>query len=317
MVQEFEQTTEPKYWNLTCDSSPTICATEMNDSSSHVVCWVEVSFICCLMFFCVSLFFFFLFFGCPFIYTLVCFLLFIILDVWLFAFLSSSSIAGWCKGFWMLGRKMTKSSKSLSSICCHWFISSVSLTHVWYSHEAHLNILCCFSMFVVCLFLLLADCSFSTFISRAEGGRRRGNMGHLTRIANTVVQNLEKGLAHSQINDLIKGLLCRNMSKEPHILWNNDAWDRSVITEIIITCISTELPEDCRGRWEGFVGETLRETNRRNTVDLVSKAFTKISLHLLHRWIILDKIFTCSQCNDRVFFSFQNMLRKSYYCNRW
>uniref|UniRef100_A0A673HY64 Serine/threonine-protein phosphatase 6 regulatory subunit 2-like n=1 Tax=Sinocyclocheilus rhinocerous TaxID=307959 RepID=A0A673HY64_9TELE len=90
----------------------------------------------------------------------------------------------------------------------------------------------------VCLFLLLADCSFSTLISRAEGGRRRGNMGHLTRIANTVVQNLEKGLAHSQINDLIKGLLCRNMSKE--------------------------------GRWESFVGETLRETNRRNTVDLVS-----------------------------------------------
>uniref|UniRef100_A0A673HTE5 Serine/threonine-protein phosphatase 6 regulatory subunit 2-like n=1 Tax=Sinocyclocheilus rhinocerous TaxID=307959 RepID=A0A673HTE5_9TELE len=68
---------------------------------------------------------------------------------------------------------------------------------------------------------------------QAEGGRRRGNMGHLTRIANTVVQNLEKGLAHSQINDLIK-----------------------------------ELPEDCRGRWESFVGETLRETNRRNTVDL-------------------------------------------------
>uniref|UniRef100_A0A673MGB1 Serine/threonine-protein phosphatase 6 regulatory subunit 2-like n=1 Tax=Sinocyclocheilus rhinocerous TaxID=307959 RepID=A0A673MGB1_9TELE len=66
---------------------------------------------------------------------------------------------------------------------------------------------------------------------QAEGGRRRGNMGHLTRIANTVVQNLEKGL-------------------------------------IIITCISTELPEDCRGRWESFVGDTLRETNRRNTVDL-------------------------------------------------
>ncbi|XP_051547063.1 serine/threonine-protein phosphatase 6 regulatory subunit 2-like [Myxocyprinus asiaticus] len=70
---------------------------------------------------------------------------------------------------------------------------------------------------------------------QAEGGRRRGNMGHLTRIANTVVQNLEKGLAHSQMNDLIK-----------------------------------ELSEDCRGRWESFVGETLRETNRRNTVDLVS-----------------------------------------------
>lgn len=31
----------------------------------------------------------------------------------------------------------------------------------------------------------------------------------------------------------------------------------------------TELPEDCRGRWESFVEETLTETNRRNTVDLV------------------------------------------------
>uniref|UniRef100_A0A8C2E3M1 Protein phosphatase 6, regulatory subunit 2a n=1 Tax=Cyprinus carpio TaxID=7962 RepID=A0A8C2E3M1_CYPCA len=79
--------------------------------------------------------------------------------------------------------------------------------------------------------------------NQAEGGRRRGNMGHLTRIANTVVQNLEKGLAHSQMNDLIK-----------------------------------ELPEDCRGRWESFVGETLRETNRRNTVDLVRK----VSTHNLH-----------------------------------
>ncbi|KAL7867530.1 hypothetical protein SRHO_G00089140 [Serrasalmus rhombeus] len=70
---------------------------------------------------------------------------------------------------------------------------------------------------------------------QAEGGTRRGNMGHLTRIANTVVQNLEKGQVQSQISDLIK-----------------------------------ELPEDCRGRWESFVGQTLRETNRRNTVDLVS-----------------------------------------------
>ncbi|XP_067346360.1 serine/threonine-protein phosphatase 6 regulatory subunit 2a isoform X2 [Channa argus] len=70
---------------------------------------------------------------------------------------------------------------------------------------------------------------------QAEGGTRRGNMGHLTRIANMVVQNLEKGPVQSQITDLIK-----------------------------------ELPEDCRGRWESFVDETLRETNRRNTVELVS-----------------------------------------------
>ncbi|XP_053270637.1 serine/threonine-protein phosphatase 6 regulatory subunit 2 isoform X2 [Pleuronectes platessa] len=66
---------------------------------------------------------------------------------------------------------------------------------------------------------------------QAEGGTRRGNMGHLTRIANMVVQNLEKGTVQVQITDLIK-----------------------------------ELPEDCRGRWESFVDETLRETNRRNTV---------------------------------------------------
>ncbi|XP_036375745.1 serine/threonine-protein phosphatase 6 regulatory subunit 2-like [Megalops cyprinoides] len=70
---------------------------------------------------------------------------------------------------------------------------------------------------------------------QAEGGMRRGNMGHLTRIANTVVQNMEKGPVHTQISQLIK-----------------------------------ELPEDCRGRWESFVDQTLPETNRRNTVDLVS-----------------------------------------------
>uniref|UniRef100_A0A4W5KFP8 Protein phosphatase 6, regulatory subunit 2a n=1 Tax=Hucho hucho TaxID=62062 RepID=A0A4W5KFP8_9TELE len=68
---------------------------------------------------------------------------------------------------------------------------------------------------------------------QAEGGARRGNMGHLTRMANMVVQNLEKGPVQFQISDLIK-----------------------------------ELPEDCRGRWESFVDETLRETNRRNTVEL-------------------------------------------------
>ncbi|KAM8982346.1 serine/threonine-protein phosphatase 6 regulatory subunit 2 isoform X2 [Sarcophilus harrisii] len=70
---------------------------------------------------------------------------------------------------------------------------------------------------------------------QAEGGMRRGNMGHLTRIANAVVQNMEKGPIRSQICSFIK-----------------------------------ELPEDCRGRWESFVEETLPETNRKNTVDLVS-----------------------------------------------
>ncbi|XP_054843910.1 serine/threonine-protein phosphatase 6 regulatory subunit 2 isoform X2 [Eublepharis macularius] len=70
---------------------------------------------------------------------------------------------------------------------------------------------------------------------QADGGMRRGHMGHLTRIANAVVQNMEKGPGQIQIREFIRG-----------------------------------LPEDCRGRWESFVGETLTEANRRNTVDLVS-----------------------------------------------
>lgn len=71
--------------------------------------------------------------------------------------------------------------------------------------------------------------------TQAAGGMRRGNMGHLTRIANSVVQNLERGPVQAHISEVIQG-----------------------------------LPADCRGRWESFVEETLTETNRRNTVDLVS-----------------------------------------------
>ncbi|XP_014720010.2 serine/threonine-protein phosphatase 6 regulatory subunit 2 isoform X1 [Equus asinus] len=71
--------------------------------------------------------------------------------------------------------------------------------------------------------------------TQAAGGMRRGNMGHLTRIANAVVQNLERGPMQTHISEVIRG-----------------------------------LPADCRGRWESFVEETLRETNRRNAVDLVS-----------------------------------------------
>uniref|UniRef100_A0A8C6VQ28 Protein phosphatase 6 regulatory subunit 2 n=1 Tax=Nothobranchius furzeri TaxID=105023 RepID=A0A8C6VQ28_NOTFU len=78
---------------------------------------------------------------------------------------------------------------------------------------------------------------------QSEGGMRRGFMGHLTRIANTVVHNLEKGPVHTQISNLI-----------------------------------TELPEDCRGRWETFVEQTLSETNRKNTLDLVNP--TEIHLQL-------------------------------------
>lgn len=45
-----------------------------------------------------------------------------------------------------------------------------------------------------------------TFVFRSAGGMRRGYMGHLTRIANTVVHNLEKGPVHTQISRLIAGV---------------------------------------------------------------------------------------------------------------
>uniref|UniRef100_A0A8C6BVG5 Protein phosphatase 6 regulatory subunit 2 n=1 Tax=Monodon monoceros TaxID=40151 RepID=A0A8C6BVG5_MONMO len=69
--------------------------------------------------------------------------------------------------------------------------------------------------------------------TQAAGGMRRGNMGHLTRIANAVVQSLEGGPVQTQVSEVLRG-----------------------------------LPSDCRGRWESFVEETLTEANRRNAVDL-------------------------------------------------
>ncbi|XDV29153.1 hypothetical protein PO909_032306 [Leuciscus waleckii] len=70
--------------------------------------------------------------------------------------------------------------------------------------------------------------------TQKAGGMRRGYMGHLTRIANTVVQNAEREQEQTQITQLIK-----------------------------------ELPEDYKARWEQFVNETLMETNKKNTADLV------------------------------------------------
>ncbi|XP_077025399.1 serine/threonine-protein phosphatase 6 regulatory subunit 2 isoform X2 [Tamandua tetradactyla] len=71
--------------------------------------------------------------------------------------------------------------------------------------------------------------------TQAAGGRRCGNMGHLTRIANAVAQSLEKVPVQAHISAAVRG-----------------------------------LPDDCRGRWESFVEQTLPEANRRNAVDLVS-----------------------------------------------
>lgn len=49
---------------------------------------------------------------------------------------------------------------------------------------------------------------------RSEGGMRRGYMGHLTRIANTVVHNLDKGPVHTQIGNLILGTFERKARRQ-------------------------------------------------------------------------------------------------------
>ncbi|KAI7799366.1 serine/threonine-protein phosphatase 6 regulatory subunit 2-like [Triplophysa rosa] len=70
--------------------------------------------------------------------------------------------------------------------------------------------------------------------TQEAGGMRKGYMGHLTRIANTVVHNADKEPEQTQITELIN-----------------------------------ELPENYKERWEHFVNDALAETNKRNTADLV------------------------------------------------
>lgn len=70
--------------------------------------------------------------------------------------------------------------------------------------------------------------------TQEAGGMRKGYMGHLTRIANTVVHSADKEPEQTQITQLIN-----------------------------------ELPENYKERWEHFVNDALTETNKRNTADLV------------------------------------------------
>lgn len=92
---------------------------------------------------------------------------------------------------------------------------------------------------------------------------RRGYMGHLTRIANTVVHNLEKGPVHTQISNLITGTIDINANKSLIVNIHSEMLKLFVL-------LDAELPEDYRTRWETFVEHTLSETNRKNTIDLVS-----------------------------------------------
>lgn len=70
---------------------------------------------------------------------------------------------------------------------------------------------------------------------QSEGGRRKGFMGHLTKIANSLVHSSEKGPNASLIGQLIK-----------------------------------ELLEEQQEQWDNFVSGSLSETNKKNTVDLVN-----------------------------------------------
>ncbi|KAG9460615.1 hypothetical protein GDO78_020668, partial [Eleutherodactylus coqui] len=68
----------------------------------------------------------------------------------------------------------------------------------------------------------------------SEGGRRKGFMGHLTKIANALVQSSEKGPNTALIIQLVK-----------------------------------ELSDEQQEQWESFISGSLTETNKKNTVDLV------------------------------------------------
>uniref|UniRef100_A0A8C6VKC6 Protein phosphatase 6 regulatory subunit 1 n=1 Tax=Naja naja TaxID=35670 RepID=A0A8C6VKC6_NAJNA len=71
--------------------------------------------------------------------------------------------------------------------------------------------------------------------SQLDGGRRKGYMGHLTRIANALAQGSEKWPHSNLIKQLLK-----------------------------------EMPEEDQEQWEKFVSGPLSETNKKNTVDLVN-----------------------------------------------
>lgn len=70
---------------------------------------------------------------------------------------------------------------------------------------------------------------------QSAGGPRKGYMGHLTRMANALVQNTEKGPNSEQLRQLLK-----------------------------------ELPAEQQEQWEAFVAGPLAETNKKNMVDLVN-----------------------------------------------
>ncbi|XP_053518879.1 serine/threonine-protein phosphatase 6 regulatory subunit 3 isoform X13 [Artibeus jamaicensis] len=73
---------------------------------------------------------------------------------------------------------------------------------------------------------------------QAEGGRRHGYMGHLTRMANCIVHSADKGPSSALVRQLVQ-----------------------------------DLPDDTRERWETFCTSSLGETNKRNTFGFNDEKF--------------------------------------------
>uniref|UniRef100_A0A9J7YDA6 Protein phosphatase 6, regulatory subunit 2b n=1 Tax=Cyprinus carpio carpio TaxID=630221 RepID=A0A9J7YDA6_CYPCA len=114
------------------------------------------------------------------------------------------------------------------------------------THDSHCDMIVCVQLLKDCrLVQRILDAWEENDKTQEAGGMRKGYMGHLTRIANTVVQNAEREQEQTQISQLIK-----------------------------------DLPEDYKARWEQFVNETLTETNKKNTADLV-RFHTKTPIFLL------------------------------------
>uniref|UniRef100_A0A672ZLF5 Protein phosphatase 6, regulatory subunit 3 n=1 Tax=Sphaeramia orbicularis TaxID=375764 RepID=A0A672ZLF5_9TELE len=112
-------------------------------------------------------------------------------------------------------------------------------------------------LFQKCQFIQrIVDAWSSNEKEQAEGGRRRGYMGHLTRIANSIVHNCDKGPNGPQIQQLI-----------------------------------SELPTEDREKWDAFISGQLADTNKRNTVDLVS-------LRLYQDYIIIVDPGLCQAFSD-------------------
>lgn len=66
---------------------------------------------------------------------------------------------------------------------------------------------------------------------------------------------------------------------------------------VVVRFLLVELPEDYRGRWETFVDQTLSETNRKNTIDLVKHTQTHAHLkYVIAVWNYTHSNFKCGIC---------------------